>query len=152
MPDKTILLIEDDPDDQVLTLKALRRNGIVNRAELARDGGEAIDYLFRGPKGRPAPILVLLDLHLPRIDGLEVLRRIREDQRTADVPVIILTSSRDEEDEARSTVLGASAYVRKPIVFEEFAAATRRLGIHWLLIDRAVAPDLFNHLHLGNGA
>jgi two-component system response regulator len=145
MSEQFILLVEDNADDELLTLRAFKKNNILNRIEVARDGVEALDVLF-GPGERDAsaapmlPQIVLLDLNLPRLGGLDVLRRIRENPRTHLVPVVVLTSSREEEDIVRSYSLGANAFVRKPVEFEEFIQAVRTLGIFWLLLNVS-APD-----------
>ncbi len=137
---KVILLVEDDPDAVELTMRALQKNGIANEVVLARDGVEALDYLFgTGPHaGRDLndqPALTLLDLNLPRIGGLEVLQRVRADDRTRLLPVVILTSSVEEVDVVRGHSLGANAYVRKPVDFAEFAEATKTVGLVWLLLN-----------------
>ena len=137
---KRILLVEDNPTDEKLTLRAFRDCGIANEVVVARDGAEALDYLFgTGPyAGRDlhdAPAITLLDLKLPRIEGLEVLRRVRADERTRLMPVVILTSSKEDEDIARGYALGANAYVRKPVDFGEFLQAARSLGLFWLLLN-----------------
>ncbi|CAN5566323.1 response regulator [soil metagenome] len=136
MPSKTILLIEDNPDDEELTLLAFRRNQITNDIVVARDGAEAIDLLF-GPdaKSRPLPFLILLDLKLPKVDGLEILRRIRGDERTKILPVVVLTSSKEDKDLFESYSLGCNSYVRKPVNFAEFIEAARQLGLYWLLLN-----------------
>ncbi len=127
MADKTILVVEDDPDDLALILRSLKQFSVRNEIATARDGVEALDYLFRtGPhEGREAvdPIVVLLDLELPKIDGLEVLRRLREDERTKQLPVVVLTSSDEEKDIVRSYELGCNSYVRKPVEFAKFSEA-----------------------------
>lgn len=138
---KPILLVEDNPDDEALTLRAFRKNNIRNEIVVARDGVEALDYLFAtgshaGREGG-APQVVLLDLKLPRIDGLEVLRRIRADDRTRLIPVVILTSSREEQDLIDGYSLGCNSYVRKPVNFDEFMEAARQLGMYWLLLNEA---------------
>lgn len=140
MTDKTILLVEDNPDDEALTLHALETNNIGNRIVVVRDGAEALDYLLA--RGRyehrsleEVPTLVLLDLKLPKIDGLEVLRQLRQNDLTAFVPVVILTSSREQEDRLRAYSLGANSYVRKPVDFDEFVRATQQLGLYWLLLN-----------------
>ncbi|MCB5189050.1 response regulator [Methylobacillus caricis] len=134
---KTILLVEDNPDDEELTLLAFEQNNIFNTITVARDGVEALDLLF-GPDnqgGSVDPSIVLLDLKLPRIDGLEVLRRIRGNARTKFLPVVILTSSREEQDLIDSYSLGCNSYVRKPVNFAEFLEAVRQLGLYWLLLN-----------------
>ena len=139
MNDRTILLIEDNPKDEALTLRALKKHNIGNDVVVARDGAEAIERLF-GPAGDgvkpPLPQLVLLDLKLPKIDGLDVLRRIRSDERTRLLPVVILTSSVEERDLTEGYRLGANSYVRKPVDFVEFAEAVRQLGLYWLILNR----------------
>jgi CheY-like chemotaxis protein len=132
--------VEDNPDDQELTRRALEENDIANEIVVAQDGAEALDYLFG--RGRWAdrdldvqPQLVLLDLKLPKVDGLEVLRRVRADERTARLPVIVLTSSREESDVAESYGSGANSYVRKPVDFTEFREAVRQVGLYWLLLN-----------------
>lgn len=145
MNDKVILLVEDNADDEALTLRALKKNNIGNEVVVARDGVEALDYLFAtGPyQGRNAnvlPQIVLLDLKLPKVDGLEVLRRVRSDIRTKRVPVIILTSSSEEQDLITGYDLGANSYVRKPVDFNQFIDAVRQLGLYWLILNEA-APN-----------
>ena len=137
-----VLLVEDNVDDAQLALAALRGNRIVNEVVLARDGEEARDYLFglgahTGRDASHCPQLVLLDLKLPKIDGLDVLRRIRADERTRLTPVVVLTSSDEEEDLVRSYRLGANSYVRKPIDFERFIEAIRQLTVYWLVLNEA---------------
>lgn len=136
MKDKTILLVEDNPDDEELTLLAFRKNNISNTIHVARDGAEALEFLF-GEEGRNAPLpsIVLLDLNLPKVDGLEVLRRIRSDERTRLLPVVVLTSSKEDRDRFDSYSLGCNSYVRKPVSFAEFVEAARQLGLYWLLIN-----------------
>lgn len=138
MNNSVILLVEDNADDEALTLRALKTNNIRNEVIVAHDGAEALDYLFGSGKsnGRPIiPQVTLLDLKLPKIDGLEVLRRIREDQRTKLLPVVILTSSNEERDRLQSYNLGANSYVRKPVDFVQFTYAVRQLGLYWLLLN-----------------
>jgi DNA-binding response OmpR family regulator len=130
---KTILLVEDNPDDEALTLRALQRNNIANKVLVAHDGAEAVEMLL-GDK-RVTPTIVLLDLKLPKLDGLEVLRRIRADDRTKFQPVIILTSSKEESDLINSYSLGANSYIRKPVDFNQFVEAVRQLGIYWLMLN-----------------
>jgi CheY-like chemotaxis protein len=131
MTSKRILLVEDDPDDEELTLRALQTNNVSNRVDVARDGAEALAALASGE----LPALVLLDLKLPKIDGLEVLRRLRADERTRYVPVVILTSSDEENDMVQGYARGANSYVRKPIDFSSFTSAVSRLGVYWLLVN-----------------
>lgn len=144
MFEKTILLVEDNPDDEELTVRALKKNNVTNSLVVARDGVEALDYLFgTGPYiGRDTatrPGLVLLDLKLPKIDGLEVLRRIRADERTRRMPVTVLTSSKEEQDVIKSYNLGANSYIRKPVDFVQFTEAVRQLGLYWLMLNE-VSP------------
>ena len=139
-PDRVILLVEDNPDDEALTLRALRKNNIVNEVVVARDGVEALDYLFgtgayAGRDVSQLPKLVLLDLNLPRLDGLEVLKRIRSEPTTQIVPVVVLTSSKEDRDLVESYRLGANSYVRKPVDFVEFVEAARQLGLYWLVLN-----------------
>lgn len=134
---KTILLVEDNPQDELLTLRALRRANVANRIDVARDGQQALDYLFRegefaGRDGPDLPTAMLLDIGLPRLSGLEVLERLRTDPRTALLPVVILTSSDDERDRLQSYVFGCNSFVRKPVEFTEFAETVARLGVYWL--------------------
>jgi two-component system response regulator len=136
----TILLVEDNPDDEALTLRAFRMNNISNGVVVASDGAMALDYLFGTGEfdGRDVddlPQVVLLDINLPKINGLEVLRRIRADERTATLPVVILTSSKEEQDLVEGYRCGANSYVRKPVDFEEFVRAARQLGLYWLLLN-----------------
>lgn len=136
MPDnaRSILLVEDDPDHELLTIRALRKACVQNEIVVARDGEEAVATLLSTSASErlPLPQVVLLDLKLPKIDGLEVLRRIRQDERTCMLPVVILTSSDEETDLVRSYKLGVNSYIRKPVSFTEFAEATRQLGMYWL--------------------
>jgi two-component system, response regulator len=141
---KVILLVEDNASDEKLTLLAFKQCGMANEVRVARDGAEAIEYLHgvaTDGQDRVMPAIVLLDLKLPKVDGLEVLRRIRADERTKLLPVVILTASKEEEDIARSYLLGANAYVRKPVEFSAFAEAARTLGFFWLLLNEP-APVL----------
>jgi two-component system response regulator len=140
---KVILLVEDNPDDEALTLRALRKNNILNDVVVARDGVEALDYMFgtgahAGRDTNNQPQIVLLDLKLPRIDGLEVLRRIRADERTRLQPVVILTTSAEDRDIISSYQLGANSYIRKPVDFDQFMEAVRHLGLYWLVLN--IAP------------
>lgn len=137
MKEKTILLVEDNPQDEMLTLRALRRANLINRVDVARDGQQALDYLFRdgefaAREGSDLPAVVLLDIGLPRLSGLEVLERLRADQRTQLIPVVILTSSDDERDRLKSYENGCNSFVRKPVEFAEFAETVARLGVYWL--------------------
>jgi CheY-like chemotaxis protein len=132
-PDRTILLVEDDPDHELLTIRALKKSNIVNEVRVARDGSEAVEMLF-GPDPLK-PQVILLDLKLPKIDGLEVLRRIRESDSTRMLPVVVLTSSDEERDLIRSYQLGVNSYIRKPVNFTDFAEATRQLGMYWLVLN-----------------
>lgn len=139
----TILLVEDNPDDVALTMRALKSHNITNDVVVAQDGVEALDYLF-GAQGRPAPAelpaVVLLDLKLPKVNGMEVLQRVRADERTRFLPVVILTSSDEERDVIDGYSLGANSYVRKPVDFVEFTKAAQQLGLYWLLMNRT-APS-----------
>src|SRR5438874_1007109 len=140
MATKVILLVEDNPDDEALTLRALHKHNVTNQVVITRDGAEAIDWLFRtgqhaNRETNVTPQVILLDLKLPKIDGLEVLRRIRNDDRTKLLPVVILTSSKEEEDILNGYRLGANSYVRKPVDFVEFTDAVRQLGLFWLLLN-----------------
>jgi two-component system, response regulator len=137
-PSKILLLVEDNNDDETLTLMALETNRITNEVVVARDGAEALDFLFgtgahAGRDVSVQPQVVLLDLNLPKIGGIEVLRRLRADERTRFLPVVVLTSSKEDEDILKSYMHGANAYVRKPIEFAEFAEAVRTLGLFWLI-------------------
>jgi two-component system, response regulator len=134
MTKRSILLVEDNPDDVELTLRALRKNQISNEVHIARDGEEALSHLQNAlPADLPA--VVLLDLKLPKVDGLDVLRSIRANERTRRLPVVILTSSREESDLIAGYGLGANSYVRKPVDFSEFIEATRQLGLYWLVLN-----------------
>lgn len=145
MNNKIILLVEDNPDDEALTLRALKKNNILNEVVVARDGAEALDYLFGtgGHTGRDLnimPEVILLDLKLPKIDGLEVLRRLRAGERTKLLPVVILTSSREDRDVIDGYKLGANSYIRKPVDFNQFSEGVRELGLYWLVMN--VGPPL----------
>jgi two-component system, response regulator len=146
--DKLILLIEDNPDDQALTLRALQKNHIKNEVVVVSDGAEALDFLygrggFAGRDLSEMPEITLLDLNLPKISGLEVLRQMRADDRTRLLPVVILTTSDEEQDRLRSYDVGANSYVRKPVEFEQFMEVVRELGLYWLVLNRR-APVVRN--------
>ena len=139
--DKTLLLVEDNPQDEMLTLRALRRANVANSVDVARDGQQALDYLFRegdyaARAGPILPAVVLLDIGLPRLSGLEVLERLRADSRTKLLPVVILTSSDEERDRLRGYQNGANSFVRKPVDFAEFAETVARLGVYWLATNQ----------------
>jgi two-component system response regulator len=143
---RTILLVEDNPDDVLLTLRAFERSRVVNEIVVARDGAEALDYLFaRGAHASRDPTVmpevVLLDLKLPKVDGLEVLRRMRADDKTRRLPVVVLTSSNEEKDVITSYDLGANSFVRKPVDFDEFVEAARLLGLYWLILNEPLPSD-----------
>jgi two-component system response regulator len=140
MSDRTILLVEDNPDDQALTIRAFAKNNITNPVVVAQDGVEALDYIFgtgihAGRDVNDRPAIVLLDLKLPKLDGIGVLKRIRADERTRLVPVVILTSSREEQDIIDGYRFGCNSYVRKPVDFDRFLDAARQLGLYWLLLN-----------------
>jgi two-component system response regulator len=138
--EKIILLVEDNPDDEALTIRALKQHNIANEVVVARNGAEALDYLFgsgahEGRDLADTPAVVLLDLKLPKIDGLEVLQRLRADERNRLLPVVVLTSSREEVDLAESYGRGANSYIRKPVDFEQFSEAIRQVGLYWLVLN-----------------
>ncbi|MBI3169335.1 MAG: response regulator [Chloroflexi bacterium] len=140
MTEKMILLVEDNPDDEALTIRALNKNKIANNLSIVRDGVEALDFLFcTGPYSNrdphDMPEVVLLDLKLPKVDGLEVLRQVRADQRTRLLPVVILTSSKEEQDLIKSYSLGANSYIRKPVDFSQFVEAIHQLEMYWLVLN-----------------
>jgi two-component system response regulator len=139
-----ILLVEDNPDDAELALLALKRNHLANRIHLARDGAEALEFLFHsGEPGQPEPEparLILLDLKLPKVDGLEVLQRLKADPRTRHIPVVMMTSSREERDVIASYQLGVNSYIVKPVDFEQFTEAVHQLGLYWLLLNHLPSP------------
>lgn len=140
MEKKVILLVEDNPDDEELTMRALKKNNVANEVVVARDGAEALDYLLGngqagGQGARELPELILLDLKLPKVDGLEVLRRMRSHPSTRRLPVVVLTSSAEEKDLLASYDLGVNSYVRKPVDFVEFTEAVRQLGLYWLVLN-----------------
>ncbi len=145
MSNRTILLVEDNPDDEALTLRAFRKNNIMNEVVVARDGAQALDYLFGTNQyaGRDVsdwPSVVLLDLKLPKVSGLEILRKIRGDNRTRTMLVVVLTSSKEEEDVAESYGLGVNSYVRKPVDFSQFIEAVKHIGLYWLLLNEPPTP------------
>jgi CheY-like chemotaxis protein len=140
MPNKIIMLVEDNPDDEALTLRALKKNNIQNEVVVAHDGVEALDYLLvtgvyanRDPSLKP--VVILLDLKLPKVDGLEVLRRLRAEDRTKFIPVVVLTSSKEEQDLIHSYSFGCNSYIRKPVDFVQFVEAVRQLGLYWLVLN-----------------
>ena len=142
MNSKIILLVEDNPDDEALTLRALKSAKIANEVVVARDGVEALDYLFgtgahADRDRRVMPQVVLLDLKLPKMNGLDVLRRLRADDRTKPLPVVVLTSSDEERDIIESYGLGANSYIRKPVAFNQFTEAVRQLGLYWLVLNES---------------
>lgn len=145
MSGRAILLVEDNPDDEALTLRALRRSNISNEVVVARDGVEALDYLFGtgSHAGRDIsiqPAVILLDLKLPRVNGIEVLKQVRSDPRTSVLPVVVLTTSKEEQDLLQSYSLGCNSYVRKPVDFVQFSEAVRQLGMYWLLLNEPPLP------------
>jgi CheY-like chemotaxis protein len=147
--DVEILLVEDNPDDVELTLHALRQEKLANHIEVARDGEEALDFLFcRGPYAQRSfeqpPRVVLLDLQLSKVDGMEVLREIKEDPRTKAIPVVILTASREESDLANGYHLGANGYVQKPVDFDNFRNMVKQLGLYWLVVNQPPPPAAFH--------
>jgi two-component system response regulator len=138
MLEGTILLVDDNADDVALTLRAFRTNNITNQVDVASDGEEALNYLLPDGEHPPSPVLILLDINLPKVNGLEVLRRIRTDARTRYLPVVVLSTSSEDRDIVESYSLGANSYVRKPVVFNEFVGAVRVLGLYWLLVNESV--------------
>ena len=145
MKDRPILIVEDNPDDEILILRSLKKANIKNNIAIVRDGVEALDYLLgtgQYAESKPAfPTVVLLDLKLPKIDGLEVLQRLRDNERTKTLPVVVLTSSDEEDDIVRSYELGVNSYVRKPVEFGKFSEAVGQLGLYWLLLNEP-PPDV----------
>ena len=145
MKERVILLVEDNADDEALTMRALKKNNINNEIVVARDGVEALDYLFgtgahAGRDLSNQPELILLDLKLPKVDGFEVLKKLRSDQRTMLLPVVILTSSNEQQDIVNGYGLGANSYVRKPVDFQHFLDAVRQLGLYWLVLNEGAPP------------
>jgi two-component system, response regulator len=146
MDDKVILLVEDNSRDEVLTLRALKRSNLANEVVVVRDGVEALDYLFgtgthAGRDTTRMPQVVLLDLKLPKVDGLEVLQAIRGNELTKRLPIVVFTSSTEEKDKINSYGLGANSYIRKPVDFEQFMEATRQLGLYWLVLNEAAPAE-----------
>ncbi|MGH9378130.1 MAG: response regulator [Terriglobia bacterium] len=144
-----ILLVEDNPADVELTLHALRNNSVVNRIHVAHDGEEALDFIFcRGPHAhrsfRDQPKIILLDLRLPKIDGLEVLRAIKSDDATRLIPVVMLTSSKEESDQVSSYRLGVNSYIQKPVDFAQFRETVRQLGLYWLVVNEPLPANAFS--------
>lgn len=143
-----ILLVEDNPNDAELALRALRKHNLANRIEWLKDGEQALDYLFRrGPwaeRSEGLPRVILLDLRLPKVDGIEVLRAIRSDAMTKELPVVVLTSSKEERDVIDTYKLGVNSYIAKPVAFDEFARVVAEIGLYWAVLNR-VPPELGNH-------
>jgi two-component system response regulator len=142
MPNSIILLVEDNPDDEALTVRALQKNKIANEVVVTRDGVEALDYLFakgayKERDGNILPAVILLDLKLPKVDGLEVLKGIRADERTRFLPVVVLTSSNEDQDVLNSYSFGCNSYIRKPVDFDNFVEAIAHLGLYWLVLNRS---------------
>jgi len=137
MNNGAILLVEDNPDDEALTLRALKKNNISNEVVVAHDGVEAVEILLGNGNGHPPPAIVLLDLKLPKMDGLEVLRRVRADPRTRLLPVVILTTSKEEQDLINGYQLGANSYIHKPVDFAQFTEAVRQFGLYWLVLNES---------------
>ncbi len=137
--DQTILIVEDNPDDELLIMRTLKKINVANRVEIVRDGAEALDYVFKGGKyadrNSRDPAVILLDIKLPKLSGLEVLERVRADGRTRRLPVVMLTSSDEQEDMVKSYDLGCNSYVRKPVEFDKFTEAVSKLGLYWLLVN-----------------
>jgi CheY-like chemotaxis protein len=138
MPDRAveILLVEDNPDDVQLTLNALKKNNITNKVHISRDGQEALEFIFSGDGPRDHPKVILLDLKLPKVDGLEVLQKVKGDPGTRMIPVVMLTSSREEKDLVESYKLGVNSYIVKPVDFDQFTQAVRDLGLYWMLLNQ----------------
>jgi len=138
MIEGTILLVDDSPDDVALTLRAFRTNNITNKVDVVYDGEEALSYLLKDGERHERPVLILLDINLPKVSGLEVLRQIRKDERTRYLPLVMLSTSSEDRDIVESYDLGANSYIRKPVVFDEFVNAVRVLGLYWLLVNQPV--------------
>ena len=135
MKKKTILLVEDNPDDEMMTLRALKKTNIINEIDIVRDGEEAMEYLFNNASKTCLPLMVLLDLKLPKVSGLEVLREIRNNKRTKNLPVVVFTSSNEEKDIVESYELGVNSYVRKPVDISQFFAAVEQIGLYWVVLN-----------------
>ncbi len=147
MGNKFILLAEDNPDDVELTIRGFKKNNIENEIVVAKDGVEALDFLFgtgehAGRDTSVMPVVVLLDLKMPKLDGLEVLKRMRSDERTKRIPVVVLTTSDEEKDRAKSYALGANSYVRKPVDYSEFSEAVKQLGLYWILLNEPPPSEI----------
>jgi len=144
MSDKVVLLVEDNPDDVALTLRSFDRNRIANKIVVAKNGAEALDYLFRrgAYAGREEgnPVVILLDIKLPKVDGIEVLRQLRANTETKFIPVVILTTSNEEKDKAHTYELNANSYVRKPVDFDQFMDTTKQIGLYWLVLNEPAPP------------
>jgi two-component system response regulator len=143
-----ILLVEDNPDDVELTLYALRRNNLANAIHVVRDGEEALDFVFcrgafQGRKLDDPPKVILLDLKLPKVDGLEVLRTLKQDKRTKAIPIVVMTSSKEQRDMVEGYQLGVNSYIQKPVDFEEFRNLIKQLGFYWLVVNQAPPPEAF---------
>ncbi len=150
MKKKFVLLVEDNSDDVELTLRSFKKNKLINEVVVVRDGAEALDFLFGTGKYADrdlsiTPQLILLDLKLPKVDGLEVLKRLRSDERTKLTPVTILTSSKEEQDVVNGYKWGANSYIRKPVDFEKFSEAIRQLGLYWLVLNESVPENVLFH-------
>ena len=137
MRKNAILLVEDNPDDELLTLRALKKTKLVNEIAVAHDGEEALDYLLNEENGNDLPVMVLLDLKMPKVSGLEVLHAIRSNSRTRTLPVVVFTSSSEEKDIVESYNLGVNSYVRKPVDFSQFLEAVERIGLYWMVLNES---------------
>ncbi|HET7175846.1 MAG TPA: response regulator [Gammaproteobacteria bacterium] len=149
MDGKFILIVEDNPDDEEMTLRSLQQSGLANDVQVVRDGVEALDFLFgtgvfKGRDTERQPTVVLLDIKLPKLNGIDVLKRMRQDERTRTVPVVILTSSSEDEDMVKSYDSGANSYVRKPVIFTDFAKVVHDLGLYWMLLNQVPGKTPFS--------